>query len=109
MKKGGTLKGLILADPWFAGSQNYAQEAKVRWGGEISWRTATSFDASKALIEALSGKNPTRATVLQNLRFIYLASTETSGKPVQFSAIGEMFRDPVLIKAVRRDFKLVQL
>ncbi|MEC4888162.1 MAG: ABC transporter substrate-binding protein, partial [Scytonema sp. PMC 1070.18] len=105
---GKALDGLVLAIPWFSNSQNYAREAETRWRGGISWRTATSFDASIALIKALSGTNPTRVTVLQNLQSTNLLSEETSGAAVQFSSAGNLNREPVLVEVVNGNFQLAQ-
>ncbi|MDZ8034951.1 ABC transporter substrate-binding protein [Nostoc sp. DedSLP04] len=111
LNEGGTaLEGLILSVPWFAGEENtkkFADKASERWGGQISWRTATAFDASHALIKALSGKHPTRANVLQNLRSIYLTPTKTSGKPVEFSKMGDICRVPVLVKVIGKEFQIL--
>jgi branched-chain amino acid transport system substrate-binding protein len=98
---GAAVEGLILPIAWFAGSQDYAKQAENRWGGRVNWRTATSFDASQAMLKALSGSNPTRATVLQNLRSTNLSPTETSGESVQFSSTGERMGKPVLVQITK--------
>lgn len=114
LKTGGSaVKGLVLAVSWFADSQSYAQLAEDRWGGRVSWRTAASFDATQALIRALSSSTPTRTSVLNNLRSIAVASTQTSGQPVQFSTSGDLLRSPILIEVVHKtathyDFQPVQ-
>lgn len=93
---GNAVEGLIVAIPWFARSQPYAQTAKDRWVGTINWRTAASYDATQAMLKALS-KNATRETVLENLRSINLSSAETSGNSLKFSN-GERLGEPVLVK-----------
>ncbi|NMG22934.1 ABC transporter substrate-binding protein [Brasilonema bromeliae] len=64
MKEGGNaIEGLIVSVPWFREapqSKNFAQKAAQQWGGKISWRTATSYDATQALIQALSSKARSR-------------------------------------------------
>ncbi|MEH1934311.1 MAG: AAA-like domain-containing protein [Nostoc sp.] len=96
---------LVLAVPWFAGEENskkFADEASERWGGQISWRTATTYDATQAFIKAISmSNNPTRQTVLKNLKSINISSNETSGHPLHFDDKGDCQQEPVLVKVVR--------
>lgn len=114
---GNTIEGLVIPVPWFAGSQKYAREAEERWSGRVNWRTATSFDATQALLKALDGHS-TRATVLQNLKSINIGLLETSGEPLQFSPTGEREGEPVIVqvakgvpgpRGVEYGFKLIQL
>jgi ABC-type branched-subunit amino acid transport system substrate-binding protein len=101
---GEAVEGLVLAIPWFAGEQNskeFAQKAMKRWGGQISWRTATTYDATKAFIKALSmSQNPSRQTVLNNLKSLQISQNETSGYPLQFDK-GDRQQEPVLVKVVK--------
>jgi ABC-type branched-subunit amino acid transport system substrate-binding protein len=87
---GAALENLILAVPWFADapdSKQFAAKAKDMWKAQVSWRTATSYDATKAFIEALSASDePSRLTVLEKLKSLNL-----SGK------------EPVLVKVGRGD------
>ncbi|MDJ0620292.1 MAG: ABC transporter substrate-binding protein [Calothrix sp. MO_192.B10] len=96
---GNNVEGLIIAVPWFREApqaQNFAQEAAKQWEGAVSWRTATSFDATVALINSFSEK-PNRTTILQNLKNVNLSASETSGYPLQFQQ-GERQNEPVLVK-----------
>ncbi|MEH2318992.1 ABC transporter substrate-binding protein [Nostoc sp.] len=99
------VEGLVLAVPWFAKEQHskqFAEKASERWGGQISWRTATAYDATQAFIKALSvSNNPTRQTVLKNLKSINLSSSETSGYPLHFDEKGDRQQEPVLVKVVK--------
>ena len=93
------VESLIIAVPWFRETpqaENFAQKAAQQWGGAVSWRTATSFDATVAFIDSFSEK-PTRATILQNLKKVNLAASETSGYPLRFNR-GERQSKPVLVK-----------
>ncbi|MCP2730521.1 ABC transporter substrate-binding protein [Limnofasciculus baicalensis] len=106
---GKAAEGLILAVPWFKNSpqsKNFSQAAAQQWGGEVSWRTATSYDATQALIKALS-INPTRATVLQQLKEVNLSPQETSGESLSFGS-GERKTQPILVKIEGGEFKLVE-
>ncbi|MBW4629443.1 MAG: ABC transporter substrate-binding protein [Brasilonema octagenarum HA4186-MV1] len=106
---GNAIEGLIVSVPWFREapqSQNFAQKAAQQWGGQISWRTATSYDATQALIQALSS-NPSRATVLQRLRQVNLSPQETSGNTIQFTPQGEIQIQPLLLKIKDGKFKIL--
>ena len=113
---GEAVRGLVLAIPWFAKAEKsmpFSQKAAGRWKGQVSFRTAASFDATQALIQALS-ENPTRANIIQNLRSTNLQSNETSGEPLRFSGKGERLGEPVLVEVKRTgttpaySFELVQ-
>lgn len=104
----GGVDGLVLAVPWFArNTYPYTNSAAKRWGGRVSWRTATSYDATKAFTKALS-ENATRNTVLINLQQTNLSPSETSGEPVQFLKSGDRNTDPLLVRVVRKSSDLTQ-
>lgn len=106
---GSDAEGVILAVPWFKNSpesRNFSQAAVQQWGGEVSWRTATSYDATQALIKALS-INPTRDTVLQQLKDVNLSPGETSGESLSFGS-GERQIEPILVTVERGNFNLVK-
>ena len=96
---GNAVEGLILAVPWFAQTP-YAQTAEKRWLGQVSWRTATSFDAAQALIKALSS-SPSRSTVLQSLKSTNLPPSETSGSVLMFEAKGDRLGEPILVQSTK--------
>jgi len=114
LEGGEAVEGLVLAVPWFRDQKNsktFAAEAKKRWEGDVSWRTATSYDATQALIKALPvAQKPSRDAVLTNLKSINLAADETSGNPLRFANGEREGQEPVLVKVVRGsnglDFKL---
>jgi branched-chain amino acid transport system substrate-binding protein len=96
---GNAVEGLILSIPWFAQTP-YAYEASVRWGGQVSWRTAMGYDATLAFLNTLSG-TPTRSNILQNLRAVRLPADRTSGDSLQFSPSGERLGQPILVQVVK--------
>ena len=56
VKGGKAVEGMILSVPWFretSQAKDFAEKSGKKWGGAISWRTATSFDATQAFIQAL--------------------------------------------------------
>ncbi|MDJ0844574.1 ABC transporter substrate-binding protein [Crocosphaera sp.] len=64
---GDAIAGIILAVPWsFSPTDDFAKDALQSWKGRVSWRTATAYDATKALVETVS-QNPDRALVFQQL------------------------------------------
>lgn len=106
LKAGNAVEGLVLAVPWFRdepNSKKFADKAKNIWRGEISWRTATSYDATQAFIKALSlsSNNPSRQTVLDNLKNRNFSQDETSGNPLTFMDGERQGQKPVLVQVVR--------
>lgn len=69
LKVGSDTMGMVIAIPWHIlanPNSEFAQAANQLWGGDVNWRTATAYDATKALITAIS-KNPTRTGVQEAL------------------------------------------
>ncbi|NET61565.1 MAG: ABC transporter substrate-binding protein, partial [Symploca sp. SIO2E6] len=97
---GSAVEGLVLAVPWFGGTSEYTKTAEQRWKGRIGWRTASSYDATQALIKILSS-NATREKVVENLNFVNLSCTETSGEKLRFWASGNSNRESRLVKVAR--------
>ncbi|MDJ0729948.1 MAG: ABC transporter substrate-binding protein [Crocosphaera sp.] len=98
----GGVESLVLAVPWFAkNTYAYTNLAAKRWGGRVSWRTATSYDATKAFTKAFS-ENATRNSVLINLQQTNVSSSETSGEPLQFLKSGDRNTDPLLVRVIRK-------
>ena len=100
------VEGLIIAVPWFRETpqaQLFAKKADKQWGGGISWRTATSFDATWMLIKALSN-NPSRSTVLGGLEKVSLLASETSGYPLKFTPEREREGESILLQVKGNQF-----
>ncbi|MEH1819966.1 MAG: ABC transporter substrate-binding protein [Nostoc sp.] len=94
------VEGLITVVPWFREApqaQIFAKKAKKLWGEEVSWRTATSYDATQAFIQALSS-NSNRTTILERLENAKFSVNETSGYPFKFSSEGERETEPILVQ-----------
>ena len=95
-----SVEGLIITVPWFGAkpqAQPFAKKAEQQWGGGINWRTATSFDATQALIKALSD-NPSRSTVLEGLANVSLPANEASGYPLKFTPERERESQSILLQ-----------
>ncbi|MEC4814841.1 MAG: ABC transporter substrate-binding protein, partial [Scytonema sp. PMC 1069.18] len=118
------IKGLVLGVPWFAKDANakrFADKACRKWGNQISWRTATSYDATQAFIAALSDDNISplfksldkpsflpslsttslRKAVLKNLQSINLPPEKTSGDRLQFKNGERIGVKSVLVRVVK--------
>ncbi len=87
-KGGSVVEGLTLAVPW-VDNTSYGKAAKDKWQGKVSWRTATSYDATKALINAINKEDANRKDVLEALKDIEVPANVTSGEQLEFSAAGE--------------------
>ncbi|NEO74928.1 ABC transporter substrate-binding protein [Moorena sp. SIO4G3] len=104
------VEGLTIAVPWFRESRdakNFSTAASKLWRGDVNWRTATSFDATEAFIQALV-EDADRKLVLNSLRNINLVPSDTSGLPLQFTDQGERESEPVLVEVVNGKFKLLK-
>lgn len=69
LEQGKNAVGLILAVPWSAKNKTnleFAKAARQLWGGDVSWRTAQSYDAAYVLSQGL-GQNPSRSGLQQAL------------------------------------------
>jgi branched-chain amino acid transport system substrate-binding protein len=106
------VEGMILSVPWFRETlqaKAFAEKSGKKWGGGISWRTATSFDATQAFIQALSKDNTqdnTRAKVLERLQKVKLNNNQTSGYPLQFKE-GERQGQSVLVEVKDEKFTMI--
>ncbi len=90
---GDAIAGIVLAVPWsFSPTDDFAQDALQSWKGRVSWRTATAYDATKALVETVS-QNPDRGLVSQAF---------TNGVTITDSTTNfNLFNDVPLVKAVK--------
>ena len=92
-------ENMILAIPWHIlnnSDTEFVKVARQLWRGDVNWRTATAYDATKALIAALS-KNPTRTgvqNILSNPNFVTIGA---SGK-IRFSPSGDRLQNIQLVK-----------
>lgn len=107
------VEGMILSVPWFretSQAKAFAEKSGKKWGGAISWRTATSFDATQAFIKALSKDNTqdnTRNNVLERLQKVELNNNQTSGYPLQFTKGRERQGQSVLVEVKDGKFTMI--
>ncbi|BAY26175.1 TPR repeat-containing protein [Calothrix sp. NIES-2100] len=99
------VQGLILSLPWFPEEPNskaFAEQACNRWEDQISWSTASSYDATQAFIAAVSkSDNPSRKDVINNLKSIQLPANQTSGDELKFTDGERTNLKPVLVRVVK--------
>lgn len=113
VKGGKAVEGMILSVPWFretSQAKAFAEKSGKKWGGAISWRTATSFDATQAFIQALSKDNTqdnTRNNVLERLQKVKLNNNQTSGYPLQFTKGRERQGQSVLVEVKDGKFTMI--
>ncbi len=109
------LEGLVLSVPWFREapeSTKFAEEARKQWGGDVSWRTATSFDATQAFIDSFKGSlTISREVVLKNLPNISLSSNNTSTsvkdlEEVKFDSISREIKRKETLVILKKNGKL---
>jgi branched-chain amino acid transport system substrate-binding protein len=80
---------MVLAVPWLSDrNPTFASQARNLWRGDVNWRTATAYDATRALFAAIS-QSPTRTGVQQTLRSGSILVKDGALGPVRFSASGD--------------------
>lgn len=93
-------EGLVLAVPWYqlpdAKAENYSYRAEEQWIGRVSWRTASSYDATQALIEILE-ESIDREGIIDKLGDVKLSDKQTSGLALEFER-GERQTEPLLVE-----------
>ncbi|MFW9260990.1 ABC transporter substrate-binding protein [Nostoc sp. CALU 546] len=93
--------GMIVAVPWHIEGDrksDFPQKSRQLWGGDVSWRSALSYDATVALIAALES-NPTRSGVQQALLSSEFSTSGASGT-IRFLASGDRNAPVQLVKIV---------
>ena len=93
------IKGIVLPTAWHPGAtagSPYNQNARKLWGMEGNWRTATAYDATKALIIGLTAAN-TRQGLQQALTNPGFAAPGALGK-INFQLSGDRQIAATLVK-----------
>ncbi len=96
--------GMVLAVAWHIDAfpkSNFPRQSRKLWGADVSWRTALTYDATIALIEALK-INPTRAGVQKALLAPNFSPTGASGS-IRFLASGDRYAFVQLVKIIPRN------
>ena len=96
------VEGMVLAVPWHREAEpqaEFTKNADRLWGGDVNWRTAMAYDATKALIAALQ-QNPTRSGVQKALSATNFSVQGASGV-VKFLPTGDRNAPIQLVKIIR--------
>lgn len=91
--------GMVLAVPWHIlgdPQSSFPQAATQLWGGDVNWRTALAYDATKALIAGIE-RNPSRTGIQQALSAPDFTATGASGD-IKFLPSGDRNRPVQLVK-----------
>ena len=89
---------LVLSVPWhILGNTNSAFPAAARrlWGGDVNWRTAMAYDATKSLSAAIAN-NPSRQGIQQTISDSN-NSLEGESRKVKFLASGDRSQSVQLV------------
>ncbi|MGK7874573.1 MAG: ABC transporter substrate-binding protein [Xenococcaceae cyanobacterium] len=96
---GGDALGMVLAVPWHIlgdPDSEFPKAATRLWGGDVNWRTALAYDATRVLIAALK-RSATRSGVQQALSAPDFSASGASGK-IRFLPSGDRNQAVQLVK-----------
>ncbi len=101
---GATVEGMVVAVPWHPEvprNREFAQVAAQLWGGQVNWRTALAYDATRAFLQAINQGSPNRSAILTALADPnFLLSNGASGQ-VRFLPSGDRDAPNVLVRIER--------
>ena len=98
---GDAAKDMVVAVPWDIDTlpqTEFVRESKQLWGAEVNWRTALSYDATRAFIAAIQS-SPTRSGIQQALSSPNFSITGAAGA-VQFLPSGDRNAPVQLVKII---------
>ena len=96
------VNGLVLAVPWHPANlpgNSFTRDAVKLWGGTVNWRTAMSYDATRAIATGLQ-QSQTRSGLKESLRDPNFSASGASGT-IQFLDSGERKLTPEIGGLVR--------
>ncbi|MFB2976591.1 ABC transporter substrate-binding protein [Microseira sp. BLCC-F43] len=100
--------GMIVAVPWhiFASdSNNFRDTSRRLWKADVNWRTAMSYDATRALIAAIQkNPNPTREGLAQILHSEDFRAKGATGE-VTFNQSGDRDHRGIQLVKIKADPK----
>ncbi len=97
----GQAEGMVVAVPWHIrgdSKTDFPQKSRQLWGGDVNWRTALAYDATKAFIAALNS-DPSRSGVQQALASSNFSATGAS-EVIRFLPSGDRQAPVQLVKIV---------
>ncbi|MEO1593499.1 MAG: ABC transporter substrate-binding protein, partial [Cyanobacteria bacterium J06632_22] len=87
---GENANGMVVSVPWHVLSHqgsDFVNNSRQLWGGDVSWRTAMTYDAAQALISAI-GEDSSRTGIQQVLSQSGF-EVEGANRPVRFFSNGD--------------------
>jgi branched-chain amino acid transport system substrate-binding protein len=108
LEQGHAIAGLTLVTPWqppqTAKPKTFAARARRLWGGQVSWRTAMSYDAAIAIAAGIAQSDGTRQGLQQALRRSNFSVVGASGT-VKFLSTGDRQLTPAIVSVQQRNGK----
>jgi branched-chain amino acid transport system substrate-binding protein len=103
LRQGRSINGLIISAPWHPAAfpkNPFAQNAQKLWRATVNWRTATSYDATLAVIAGLKTAN-TRYELKNKLHDSSFVVDGATGK-IQFSKSGDRINNNIFLIKVQQ-------
>jgi len=100
---GKQFEGMVVTIPWNIDSNpksNFVKNSKTLWKAPVSWQTATSYDATQAIIGALKINN-TRNGIQKTLHSSSFSVNGATGK-IQFSESGDRINNNIFLVKVQQ-------
>jgi branched-chain amino acid transport system substrate-binding protein len=100
----GAIADMVITVPWhpeFLINNPFGGNAVKLWGGDVNWRSATSYDATLAIAGGLR-KNSTRAGLQQTLSSNTFELEGAAGK-IAFQPSGDRANPAILVKVSKGD------
>jgi branched-chain amino acid transport system substrate-binding protein len=110
LQEGYTVDGLTIVTPWQPPLAppigSFSDRARRLWGGQVSWRTAMSFDAGIAILTGLQQSDGTRQGLQQTLRQPQFSANGAS-TTVKFLPTGDREIQPTVTQVQQQGDKWV--
>ncbi|MEH2161370.1 MAG: ABC transporter substrate-binding protein [Nostoc sp.] len=103
LEEGQNINNMIISVPWHPQafrSSLFGKNAENLWGETVNWRTATSYDATLAIVKGLQQSN-TRKELKKILHSPTFSFDGATGK-IQFSQSGDRINNPAFSVKVQR-------
>ncbi|MGY2976698.1 ABC transporter substrate-binding protein [Thermostichus sp. MS-CIW-37] len=98
---GAAVEGLVVAVPWHPQvprNRGFAQAAAQLWGGQVNWRTALAYDATRVFLQAFSQGATSRNAVLARLQDPNFLLQDGASGEVRFLPSGDRNAPNVLVR-----------
>jgi branched-chain amino acid transport system substrate-binding protein len=110
LQEGYTVDGLTLVTPWqpplVQPIGSFSDRARRLWGGQVSWRTAMSFDAGSAILTGLQQSDGTRKGLQQTLSQPQFSANGATGT-VKFLPTGDREFQPTVTQVQQQGDKWI--